>query len=158
LYGLQFVSVRLFNVYGPREQPGSLMTELCDAIVAGRFVAIPGDAEARRDFTYIADAVKALRLAMSFGATPSEVFNVGSGESVSMSQLVRELESLTAMRASIKSVGRQEGALIDSWGNVEKARRALGFTAHVPLKEGLRRFVAWYLGSERDFRLMTSEF
>jgi nucleoside-diphosphate-sugar epimerase len=144
LYGLQFVSIRLFNVYGPREQPGSLMTELCDALVAGKFLAIPGDTEARRDFTYVGDAVKALRLAMSFGATPSAVFNVGSGESVSMSQLVHELESITAMRASVKSVARPQGVLLDSWGDVDKARRTLGFTPDVSLREGLKQFVAWY--------------
>jgi len=144
LYGLQFVSVRLFNVYGPREQPGSLMTGLCDALVAGRFLAIPGDTDARRDFTYVGDAVQALRLAMSFGAAPSEIFNVGSGESVSMAQLIRELESITSMRASVKTVARREGDLIDSWADVGKARRTLGFRPHVSLREGLRKFVDWY--------------
>ncbi len=151
-YGLQFVSVRLFNVYGPREQPGSLVTMLCDALVAGRLLRIPGDPQGRRDFTYVGDAVQALRLAMSFGATPSEVFNVGSGESSSMIELVHALESITAMRASVETVARPAGDLLDSWADVGKARRALGFTPRVSLREGLERFLDWYFAQRPGSR------
>jgi UDP-glucuronate 4-epimerase len=147
LYAMQFVSVRLFNVYGPREQPGSMLTLLCDALVAGRFLAIPGDPHGRRDFTYVGDAVEALRLAMSFGATPSAVFNIGSGESSSMIELVRTLESITAMRASIATVARPAGELLDCWADVGKARRALGYAPRVLLREGLTRFLDWYFAS-----------
>jgi UDP-glucuronate 4-epimerase len=145
LYGLQFVSARLFNVYGPREHPRSLVTSLVQSLLEGERLRIAGDTQARRDFTYVGDAVLALRLAMSFGAAPSEVFNIGSGESVSMMELVHELETITARRATLQTVARRPGDLLDSWGDVAKARRALGFAARVSLEEGLRRFLDWYL-------------
>jgi UDP-glucuronate 4-epimerase len=145
LYGMQFVSVRLFNVYGPRENPGAFMPTLLDAIVNGTSLRVPGDVHARRDFTYVDDAVRALRLAMSFGAAPSDVFNIGSGSSVSVMELVHELEALTDRRASLRLVARKDGDLLDSWCDVGKARRTLGFRPQVPLRTGLQRYLKWYM-------------
>jgi nucleoside-diphosphate-sugar epimerase len=149
LYGVQFVSVRLFNVYGPRQSPGSLILSMCDSLLAGQPLLIPGDAQAKRDFTFVTDAAHALRLAMSYGASRSEVFNVGSGEVISLQELVQELEAMTGRKASMRNVARVDGGAIDSWADVAKARRALGFTPRVRLREGLRRFVEWYLAEER---------
>jgi UDP-glucuronate 4-epimerase len=147
LYGVQFVGLRLFNVYGPREQPRSMITRLCRALISETLVDVPGDGEARLDLTYVADAVQALRLAMSFGAAPAGIMNVGSGEPVSLSNLIHELESITGKRATLQTVAPAEGDLLDCWADVGKAKRALGYSPKVRLRDGLRRFLDWYMST-----------
>ena len=149
LYGINFVTARLFNVYGPRDNPHSLLSGFCGALLSGKSLRVPGDDQALRDFTYVADAARALRLAMSFGAARYEVFNIGSGHTVSIQDLIRQLETITARRALTRIVAREEGEVMESWGDVGKARRGLGFESSVSLREGLGRYVAWYLRGER---------
>jgi nucleoside-diphosphate-sugar epimerase len=148
LYSLQFVALRLFNVYGPGDASHSPVPALCRALLEGRKLQIAGDPDARRDFTYVDDAVRALRIAMSYGATRWDVFNIGSGNAVSMRALVHELETITGRKGAVQITARHSGDLLDSWGSLDKAERVLGYTPKVGLRDGLRRYLEWFLKNE----------
>jgi UDP-glucose 4-epimerase len=148
MYGLNYIALRYFNVYGPRMDVHGAYTEVLirwmDAIDAGRPPVIFGDGAQTMDFVYVEDVTRANLLAAASPAADT-VFNVGSGVETSLKGLADLL--LSVMHSSLRpehAAARKVNPVSRRVASVERAWRELGFRAQVPLEEGLRRLVAWW--------------
>lgn len=142
--GLPVVTLRYFTVYGPRQRPDMAIYRFIKAIAAGQPVTIYGDASQRRDLTYVDDIVDATVLAAETGAAGSTI-NVAGGLSITLAQLLALIQEEMGRTAYVIAEERQQGDALHTSGECELARHMLGFTAKVPLVDGLRRQIAWQL-------------
>jgi UDP-glucose 4-epimerase len=148
MYGLDYVALRYFNVYGPRMDIHGVYTEVLirwmERIAAGQPPLIFGDGSQTMDFVYIEDIARANILAATTAVT-DEVFNVASGVETSLNELAQTL--LKVMRSDLKpeyGPERKINPVPRRLADVRKARQVLGFQANVALEDGLRRLVAWW--------------
>jgi nucleoside-diphosphate-sugar epimerase len=148
LYGLETVTIRYFNVFGPRQDPGSaysgVISLFVKALSEGKAPAIHGDGKQSRDFTYVADVVQGVMLACHAPNASGEVINVACGGRVTLLELVRALQVILCQNVDPVFGPPREGDVRDSQADIFKARQLLGFAPGVPFEEGLRRTVTWY--------------
>ncbi|MHC4844614.1 MAG: NAD-dependent epimerase/dehydratase family protein [Planctomycetota bacterium] len=149
LYGVDTVCLRYFNVYGPRQDPGSpysgVISLFVTAALDGREPTIYGDGKQSRDFTYVTDIVRANLAALDLETGGGAVFNIGRGESVDLVTVwaaIREACGHPELEA--EHVSERVGDIRHSRAAVDRAAETLGFTAEVPLERGLEETVAWY--------------
>jgi UDP-glucuronate 4-epimerase len=143
LYGIRFVAMRFFNVYGPRQRPDSAVHKFARLILDGEPVPIYGDGTSRRDYVYVGDIAAGVRAAMDYGETPFEAFNLGSGENISVKGMIRCLEQVLGKKARLEWHREQPGDAPRTSGNMAKARQLLGYESQTDLLEGLRQFASW---------------
>ena len=148
LYGLETVSIRYFNVFGPRQDPSSpysgVIALFATRLLAGQPPIITGDGEQTRDFTYIDNVVDGvLRAAMAPGVS-GRVINVATGRQISINQLAQTLQQLLGSDVAAVHTEARTGDVRDSLADIALARHLLGYQPHVSFEEGLRRTVAWY--------------
>jgi UDP-glucose 4-epimerase len=148
MYGLDYVALRYFNVYGPRMDTHGAYTEVfirwMERIAAGQAPVIFGDGTQTMDFVFSEDIARANVLAAKAAVT-DEVFNIGGGIETSLRDLASAL--LRAMGSDLRpehGPERKVNPVPRRLADVDKARRLLGFEARIPLDEGLRRLVAWW--------------
>ena len=148
VYGLQNVSLRYFNVFGPRQDPGSpysgVLSKFCTAFLEGSEPLVYGDGEQTRDFTYIDNVVEATLLACEAPAASGRVFNVGTGERFSLNQTLDLLREISGNQLAAKYDAPRDGDIRDSEADVRLAQELLGYEPTVNFPEGLRRTFAWY--------------
>jgi nucleoside-diphosphate-sugar epimerase len=148
LYGLETVSLRYFNVFGPRQDPASqyaaVIPRFITALARGEPPVIYGDGEQSRDFTYVDNVVRANLLALRADGVAGEVMNFACGERYSLNDILRILQQI--LHADLKPVHEEPrpGDVKHSQADVEKSRRLLGYSAHVSFEEGLRRTAAFF--------------
>jgi UDP-glucuronate 4-epimerase len=147
LHGIRFIALRLFTVYGPRQRPDLAINKFTKLMLAGQPIPLFGDGSTRRDYTYVGDIVAGLRAAMGYDRTPFEIMNLGNNHAVSLMELVRELEGVLGVTAVIDRRPEQPGDVSQTWANIEKAKRLLGYEPATTFTEGLRQFALW-MGAE----------
>jgi nucleoside-diphosphate-sugar epimerase len=147
LYGLETVTIRYFNVFGPRQDPGSpysgVISLFSTALLEGRQPAIYGDGEQTRDFTYIANVVDGVLRACEAADASGEVINVATGGRVSLNELLRTMNRIVGTNIEAIYKDPRDGDVRDSQADISKARRLLGYTPLVNLEDGLRRTLDW---------------
>jgi nucleoside-diphosphate-sugar epimerase len=147
-YGLENVCLRYFNVFGPRQDPGSpysgVLAKFCTAFLEETQPGIFGDGEQTRDFTYVENAVQANLLACEAPNVSGKVFNVGVGGRVSLNQVVEVLAKISGNRLEVKYDPPRDGDIRDSQADITQARELLGYDPQVDFEEGLRRTFEWY--------------
>ena len=148
LYGLETVSIRYFNVFGPRQDPSSpysgVISVFIRALVDGRRPTIYGDGGQTRDFTYVANVVDGVLRACQAPAASGEVINVATGGRISLNQLFEALNQLTGAGVEPIYADTRAGDVRDSQADIGKAKQILGYSPVVTFEEGLRRTVDWY--------------
>jgi len=149
LYGLETVSLRYFNIFGPRQDPASLYSavipKFIDAFVHGRRPTIYGDGKQSRDFTYIDNVVRANLLALSAKHLHGEVVNVACGSRISLNQLVKMLKQIFGSKISPMYSKPREGDVKHSLADISRARKVLSYKPLVDFEAGLRRTVDYFL-------------
>lgn len=145
-YGLETVVLRYFNIFGPRQDPESeysaAIPKFIGAALVGEQPTIHGDGEQTRDFTYVANAVRANLLACEGPAKAvGQVFNVGCGDRISVNRLWASIKKLTGSHVDAVHGERRPGDVRDSLASLEKAQRLLGYEPAIDLDEGLRRTI-----------------
>ena len=147
-YGLENVSLRYFNVFGPRQDPSSpysgVLAKFCTAALEQTQPVIFGDGEQTRDFTYVENAVQANLLAFEAPNVSGKVFNVGVSGRVSLNEVVDLLSKISGHRMDAKHDPPREGDIRDSQADITQARNLLGYDPRVDFEEGLRRTFEWY--------------
>jgi UDP-glucuronate 4-epimerase len=143
LYDIRFVALRFFTVYGPRQRPDLAIRKFANLLLNGERLPFYGDGSSRRDYTYIDDIVDGIVAAMRYTATPYEVINLGNSQSVTLAELVREMEDVLGATASLNLLPDQPGDVPQTWASVGKARDLLGYEPKTPLRVGLERFASW---------------
>jgi nucleoside-diphosphate-sugar epimerase len=160
-YRLETVSLRYFNIFGPRQDPSSpysgVLAKFITAMLRGDQPTIFGDGEQSRDFTYIDNAVEANLLACKAPAAKAagQVFNIATGRRVTLNEAFRLLRGLTSYSGPPAYGPEREGDVKHSLADISKADAALGYRPTVDFEEGLRRTVEWYRNA--DFGLQTSD-
>src|SRR5918996_58030 len=145
LYGLETVTIRYFNVFGPRQDPSSpysgVISLFISALCEGRAPTIYGDGEHTRDFTYVANVIDGVLRACHAKGASGEVINVATGGRVSLNQLFQTIRDLVGARVEPVYADPRPGDVRDSQADIEKARRLLGYTPTVDFDEGLKKTV-----------------
>ena len=149
-YGLETVSLRYFNIFGPRQDPSSpysgVLAKFTTLMLGGEPPVIFGDGEQSRDFTYIDNAVSANLLACSAPSAEcaGRVFNVATGRRVTLNETVEVLKKLTGYTGTVKYAAERGGDIKHSLADITLAQKHLGYKPLVNFEEGLRRTVEWY--------------
>jgi len=148
LYGLETVTIRYFNVFGPRQDPGSAYSGVISLFLRAVTERLPptihGDGEQTRDFTYVANVVDGVLRAADTPRVAGEVINVATGVRISLNRLLDIVQTIagTDLRPQYGPV--RSGDVRDSQADISKAQRLLGYEVSVSLEEGLRRTLAWF--------------
>ncbi len=150
-YGLENVSLRYFNVFGPRQDPGSpysgVLSRFITAFLNGAQPVVFGDGEQSRDFTYVDNAVEANLLACEAPNISGLVFNVGTGQRFTLNQTLKLLEKISGKPAQPKYDPPRDADIRHSQADIQRARKLLGYEPRIGLEEGLRRTWEWYRSS-----------
>ena len=150
VYGLETVSLRYFNIFGPRQDANSqysaVLAKFITSMLEGKKPVIFGDGEQSRDFTYIDNCVQANLLACSAPAqeVAGRVFNVATGARFTLNQTVEILRKLTGYTGEVEYAPERTGDIKHSLADVSRARKHFGYDPKVSFEEGLKRTVAWY--------------
>jgi UDP-glucose 4-epimerase len=148
LYGLETVTIRYFNVFGPRQDPSSpysgVIALFITRLLAGEPPIITGDGGQTRDFTYIDNVVDGVLRAAVAPEAAGQVINVATGERTSINELAHTLARLIGSPLAPVHVEARAGDVRDSLADLTRARQLLGYEPHIGLDEGLRRTIAWY--------------
>jgi UDP-glucose 4-epimerase len=148
LYGLETVTIRYFNVFGPRQDPSSpysgVISLFATALLENRSPTIYGDGEQSRDFTYVANVVDGVLRAADASAASGKVINVATGARISLNQLFEAMRGLIGATVKPQYAASRAGDVRDSQADIRRAQQILGYQPIVPFAEGLRLTVDWY--------------
>lgn len=150
VYGLETVSIRYFNVFGPYQDPTSqysgVLAKFIPQMLKGETPTIYGDGEQSRDFTFIENVVNANILASQADAAQvaGQVFNVATGTRITLNQTVEVLREITGYKGPVNHAAERTGDVKHSLADISAARKALGYEPKIDFQEGLRRTVEWY--------------
>jgi UDP-glucose 4-epimerase len=154
-YGLETVSLRYFNIFGPRQDPASpysgVLAKFITLMLRGEQPTIFGDGSQSRDFTYIDNAVDANLLASKAPADKAagRVFNVATGTRADLNETFALLKKLTGYSGGVKYAPAREGDIQHSLADIARAKAQLGYAPKVQFDEGLLRTVEWYRGQSK---------
>jgi UDP-glucuronate 4-epimerase len=143
IYQIPCTGLRYFTVYGPWGRPDMALFIFTDAILKKRPINVFNHGRMRRDFTYIDDIVDGTIAALERPA-PYEIFNLGNSNSVGLLEFISTLEEELGQEAEKKLMPMQPGDVADTAADITKSRKLLGFDPKTPVREGIRKFVAWY--------------
>ena len=147
LYGFETVTIRYFNVFGPRQDPGSpysgVISLFSTAVLEKRRPTIYGDGEQTRDFTYIANVVDGVLRACEAPKAAGEVVNVATGGRISLNDLWRTMNKIAGTDIAPIYAEPRAGDVKDSQADITKAKDLLGYTPIVALDDGLRKTIDW---------------
>jgi UDP-glucuronate 4-epimerase len=138
--------LRFFPVYGARQRPDLAIHKFARLISQGKPIPVFGDGKTRRDYTYIDDVIAGIRAAIDFDQTNYEVINLGESRTVELKELISLLEQELGQKAIIDSQPLQPGDVPQTFADIAKARRLLGYDPQTQIEVGIRRFVEWFRG------------
>ncbi len=143
LYGIRFLALRFFTVYGPRQRPDLAIHKFARRMLRGESIPVFGDGSTRRDYTYINDIIQGVRAAMEYDRTAYEVINLGNNRTVGLLEMIRTLEEALGVEARLDFQPPQPGDVPQTWADVGKAERLLGYRPTTEFREGIARFAGW---------------
>ncbi len=151
LYGLETVSIRYFNVFGPRQDPSSaysgVISVFAKALLENTAPTIYGDGEQTRDFTYVANVVDGVLRAVKAPDASGRVVNVATGTRISLNQLFASMRELVGSRVDVAYGPPRNGDVKDSLADITLARTLLGYEPLVSFEAGLKKTLDWYRSS-----------
>jgi UDP-glucuronate 4-epimerase len=147
LYGMDITVLRLFTTFGPGLRPDMAMHQFAEQMVANKPVTI-FDPESTRDYTYISDVVEAIRLSLEW-ANGFQVYNVGSGISVSILQMLDVLSNALGIKHEVNVLGEQDCEVKHKVADISRLEQTMGFRPKVTFHEGILLFANWFLEEKR---------
>ena len=153
-YGLDFVALRYFNVFGPRQDPRSpysgVLSLFITAMLNGTHVNVFGDGEQSRDFTFVRNVVAANIQACEVPGIAGRAFNLGTGGRYTLNYTLRLLESFAEKKAQAKYAPPREGDIRDSQADISLAEQSFGYKPQINFEDGLRKTWDWYQSFTRE--------
>ena len=143
LYGLSTTALRYFTVYGPWGRPDMAYYRFTRQICAGEPIQVFNRGKMRRDFTYIGDIIQGTLAAIDH-SFPCEIFNLGNHRPIELLYLIELLENALGKKAIKDLLPMQTGEVLETYADIEKSQRLLGFTPSISLEEGILRFIDWF--------------
>jgi len=144
LHDMRIVCLRFFTVYGARQRPDLAIHKFAKLISSGKPIPVFGDGATRRDYTYIDDIISGVRAAIDYDQSNYEVMNLGESRTVELRELISLLENALGKRAKIDRQPTQPGDVSQTFADITKARRLLGYNPQTQIEEGIKKFVAWF--------------
>lgn len=143
LYGIRFLALRFFTVYGPRQRPDLAIHKFTQRMLAGEEIPVFGDGGTSRDYTYVGDIVEGVCAALTYTDSRYEVMNVASGRTISLADMIASLERVLGTSARIKRLPEQAGDVPLTYADISKAQALLNYRPQTEFEEGLRQFYTW---------------
>ena len=147
LYGMRVVCLRFFTVYGPGQRPDLAIHKFTDSIHRGQPIPQYGDGSTRRDYTYIDDIIQGVAGALRYEGPAFDIFNLGENQTTTLSELIIEIEKALGTKAIIERHPEQQGDMPLTAADITKARQFLGYNPQTKIREGIPKFVEWYLST-----------
>jgi len=148
LFGMETVSLRYFNVFGPSQDPHSEYSAVVPRFICKLLnrepITIFGDGEQSRDFTYVDNVVEANLLALSAKNAAGTLCNIGCGEQITLNQLVKHLEKILGYSAEVEYLPARPGDVRDSLADITLAKTMLGYSPRISIEEGLIKTIDWF--------------
>jgi UDP-glucuronate 4-epimerase len=147
LYGIDTIGLRFFTVYGPRQRPDLAISKFTRMIDRGEAIPFYGDGSTRRDYTYIDDIIAGVRTALHYlerNEKVYEILNLGESQTTTLRDLVGHIEAALGKKAIIDPLPMQPGDVPQTYADISKARRLIGYDPHTLIEEGIARYTAWY--------------
>lgn len=143
LYQVPFVSLRFFNVYGPRLRPELALAAFAKKILTCEPLTLYGDGSAQRDFTHVSDVCSGILAALTAPGIIGQAINLGHQEPITIKQLITILEKVTGKKALIDQQPHRMEDMPLTCADLAKAQRLLGYSPHVSIEQGVQEYVAW---------------
>jgi UDP-glucuronate 4-epimerase len=144
LYDMRIVCLRFFTVYGARQRPDLAIHKFTKLISAGQPIPVFGDGTTRRDYTYIDDIIAGVRSAIDYYQSNYEVINLGESRTVELRELIKLLEKELDRHAEIDRQPEQPGDVPQTFADITKARRLLGYDPQTQIEKGIEKFIEWF--------------
>ena len=144
LYGIRFLALRFFTVYGPGQRPDLAIHQFVRKIDADEPIRVFGDGNSSRDYTFVTDIVNGILSAVAYSRTGFEIFNIGNNQSVQLNSLIAAIEEVVGKKAIIDRQAEQPGDVPHTYADISKARRELGYQPVVDIDAGLTQFWHWF--------------
>jgi len=143
LYGFQFIALRFFTVYGPRQRPDLAIHKFTKLISEGKPIDVYGNGKTKRDYTYIDDIVDGIMASLDYWESRFEIINLGNNESVELRTLISLLEKVLGKKAFLRTLPNQQGDVPVTIADITKAQKLLGYKPKTKLVGGVEKFVRW---------------
>jgi UDP-glucuronate 4-epimerase len=144
LFGIRFLALRFFTVYGPGQRPDLAIHKFTKSILQGKPIQMFGDGSTSRDYTFVGDTVKGIIGAIHYTGSDFEIINLGNNYTVSLKELIEAIEDVIGKKAIIEKHPEQPGDVPRTFADVSKAKSLLGYDPQTKLKEGLTAFYDWF--------------
>ena len=145
LHGIRFIALRFFTVYGPSQRPDLAIHKFVKSILKEQSIPVYGDGSTSRDYTYVKDIVKGILAAIDYRESQFEIINLGNHYSVSLKDLISEIETVVGKKARVEYMEEQAGDVPHTFADISKAQRLLNYQPSTRLQEGLQEFYKWFL-------------
>ncbi|HEY0899293.1 MAG TPA: GDP-mannose 4,6-dehydratase [Sphingobacteriaceae bacterium] len=144
LYGIRFLALRFFTVYGPGQRPDLAIHKFFKAIDNNEPIPVYGDGSTSRDYTYVMDTVKGILGALEYDQSLIEIINLGNHKTVALSELIEAVETTIGKKAIIDRQPEQPGDVPHTFADISKAHKLLAYEPSTQLQTGLAEFYKWY--------------
>ena len=141
LFGIRFLALRFFTVYGPRQRPDLAINKFVRLISEGKPIPVFGDGFTRRDYTYIDDIIEGIIGALHYEKSDYEIFNLGNDQTITLAEMIKVIEEVLGKTATIDRQPEQPGDVPQTWADISKSKEELNFNPKIQLKTGIRRQV-----------------
>lgn len=143
LYGIRFIALRFFTVYGPGQRPDLAIHKFFKAILSDEAITMYGDGDTSRDYTFVDDITAGIISAMNYKNSLFEIINLGNNSPVSLKELIALVEKAAGKKALIKKMSLQPGDVSKTFADISKAKNLLGYEPKTSLETGLKKFYEW---------------
>jgi UDP-glucuronate 4-epimerase len=150
LYGIRFLALRFFTVYGPGQRPDLAIHKFFKSIIHGEAIPVFGDGSSSRDYTYVGDTVKGIEAAICYESSNFEIINLGNHRTIALSELIQAIEETCGIKAIIDRQPEQPGDVPQTYADIQKANKLLNYQPSTDLKTGLDNFYSWYLKTQNN--------
>jgi len=149
LFGIRFIALRFFTVYGPGQRPDLAIHKFTKAIITGKPITMYGDGSTSRDYTFVEDTVQGIIGAIHYDKTYFEIINLGNHYPISLKELIMGIEKVTGTNAIIEQFPDQAGDVPKTFADIGKAKQLLGYDPHTAIEDGLKKFYDWFMENKQ---------
>jgi UDP-glucuronate 4-epimerase len=150
LYGIRFLALRFFTVYGPAQRPDLAIHKFFNSILKGDAIPVFGDGSTSRDYTFVEDTIQGIEAAIDYKDTDFEIINLGNRQTVTLSQLIEAIENVCGKKAIVDRQPEQPGDVPQTYANIARAQKLLNYHPKTSLETGLKAFYEWYLDNQKS--------
>ena len=145
LHQISLVCLRFFTVYGPRQRPDLAIHKFSRMMLSGDEIPVFGDGSTRRDYTYIEDILDGILKTIDYvmNSTVFDVFNLGESQTISLSEMIKTIENELQIKAEKKILPLQPGDVDQTFADISKSRKILGYDPKTNFRDGIAKFIDW---------------